>query len=725
MANQVQFRRGTTTQNNAFTGAAGEITYDTDAKTLRLHDGLTAGGGATVMTTGATQTVLNKTLSTGSAWQGTPVALAYGGTGAALTAAPGAVPYSTASGMGLSLAGTSGQILVSGGTGSPTWVSGSTLTVGTATVATSATNIQGGSAGQLMIQADTNLTTFITAGAVGTFLQSAGAGYAPTWAAGQVTYGNTVVSLGSSSSGIWGLSNVNISGTTVSTSNFDGALVVAGGVGINGNLNLGVHNQSVHHIQGNVLIATGAATHSAADSALTINLNDSEPVQSNAVVHVTGVSGKSTFYSADAFGAGIAAGFVARRARGTSASPTAVDTNDTIAAFTGRGYGTTGFQSPALSSLMPGLIILADGTFTDTSNPTKIVLNNTQPNSVSSTPAMVIGSNTIVTMTGTQTSTTATTGALVLYGGIGVAKDSFFGANVTIIGNLSVTGQSVSIGSSTLSVQDPIINLHSASDLSPLTSNDGQDIGLKFHYYDTQDSAAFFGRANDTGFVEYYARGTDTSNVFTGTAYGTIKTGEFVAANSTTSTSTTTGALRVTGGVGVGGNVFVAGNIVSTSTGYTQVSTGTTAQRPGSPALGMIRYNSTISSYEGYGAGSTWSSLGGVKSVDAKAYIQAETSAGAGDDVIRVYTGDSGTSTQVMWASSSNVSILTAANVKFPNSTTSTFPASANVDLKTNGGTETTLGSTTDAFGVPTDTFVKYDLMDPKGSIVTYDFGIL
>lgn len=211
MANQVQFRRGTTTQNNAFTGAAGEITYDTDAKTLRLHDGTTAGGGATVLTTGATQTVLNKTISTGSAWQGTPVALAYGGTGSALTAAAGAVPYSTSSGMGLSLAGTSGQILVSGGTGSPTWVSGSTLTVGTATVATSATNIQGGSAGQLMIQADTNLTTFITAGAYGTFLQSQGAGYAPSWAAGQVTFGNTTVSLGGNSAGrLDGITSLNI-----------------------------------------------------------------------------------------------------------------------------------------------------------------------------------------------------------------------------------------------------------------------------------------------------------------------------------------------------------------------------------------------------------------------------------------------------------------------------------------------------------------------------------
>jgi hypothetical protein len=201
MATQVQFRRGTTTQNNAFTGAAGEITYDTDVKTLRLHDGTTAGGGATVLTTGATQTVLNKTFSTGSYWQGNAVALAYGGTGAVLTAAAGAVPYSTATGLGLSLAGTAGQFLISGGTSSPTWVSGSSLTVGTATTATSATNITGGSAGQLMIQQDTNVTTFITAGAIGTFLRSEGAGYAPSWATADVRFGNTTVALGGNSAG--------------------------------------------------------------------------------------------------------------------------------------------------------------------------------------------------------------------------------------------------------------------------------------------------------------------------------------------------------------------------------------------------------------------------------------------------------------------------------------------------------------------------------------------
>lgn len=44
MATQVQRRRGTTAQNNAFTGAAGEFTVDTENHTIRVHDGTTAGG---------------------------------------------------------------------------------------------------------------------------------------------------------------------------------------------------------------------------------------------------------------------------------------------------------------------------------------------------------------------------------------------------------------------------------------------------------------------------------------------------------------------------------------------------------------------------------------------------------------------------------------------------------------------------------------------------------
>ena len=62
MPSVLQLRRGTTAQNNAFTGAIGELSYDTQVDTIRVHDGSTAGGFA--MTSDAsTATLTNKTLT--------------------------------------------------------------------------------------------------------------------------------------------------------------------------------------------------------------------------------------------------------------------------------------------------------------------------------------------------------------------------------------------------------------------------------------------------------------------------------------------------------------------------------------------------------------------------------------------------------------------------------------------------------------------------------------
>ena len=44
MTRILQVRRGSCTQNDNFTGLAGEITFDTTNKTLRVHDGKTLGG---------------------------------------------------------------------------------------------------------------------------------------------------------------------------------------------------------------------------------------------------------------------------------------------------------------------------------------------------------------------------------------------------------------------------------------------------------------------------------------------------------------------------------------------------------------------------------------------------------------------------------------------------------------------------------------------------------
>ena len=73
---------------------------------------------------------------------------------------------------------------------------------------------------------------------------------------------------------------------------------------------------------------------------------------------------------------------------------------------------------------------------------------------------------------------------------------------------------------------------------------------------------------------------------------------------------------------------------------------GSTAQRSGSPVAGQIRYNSTLSTFEGYG--SAWGSLGGVIDVDQDTKITAESAAGQDEDVLTFYTGVSGTAVSQM-----------------------------------------------------------------------------
>ena len=58
------------------------------------------------------------------------------------------------------------------------------------------------------------------------------------------------------------------------------------------------------------------------------------------------------------------------------------------------------------------------------------------------------------------------------------------------------------------------------------------------------------------------------------------------------------------------GTATFGGNILMSGTGTLDLPVGTTAERPGTPNNGMIRYNSTLSRYEGY-SGSSWGTLGG------------------------------------------------------------------------------------------------------------------
>ena len=172
----------------------------------------------------------------------------------------------------------------------------------------------------------------------------------------------------------------------------------------------------------------------------------------------------------------------------------------------------------------------------------------------------------VTTLTSATTATSTSSGALQVTGGTGIGGNLYVGGisvlngNVTIGGNLIVSGQSVSIGASTLSIVDPIISLNTPADLSPLTVATTSDIGIKFHYYDIADSHAFLGRAVDTGYLEWYAKGNDTANVFTGTYYGTTKMGGAVFANAKTvggGLTANTGSFQVYGDGSVSGNLYI------------------------------------------------------------------------------------------------------------------------------------------------------------------------
>lgn len=88
-----------------------------------------------------------------------------------------------------------------------------------------------------------------------------------------------------------------------------------------------------------------------------------------------------------------------------------------------------------------------------------------------------------------------------------------------------------------------------------------------------------------------------------------------VASNATSANTASTIVARDASGNFSAGTLTLtglsySGNIDSTSTGYLDLPVGTTAQRPGTPNSGMVRYNTTLGQFEGYN-GTAWGQLGG------------------------------------------------------------------------------------------------------------------
>ena len=237
--------------------------------------------------------------------------------------------------------------------------------------------------------------------------------------------------------------------------------------------------------------------------------------------------------------------------------------------------------------------------------------------------------------------------------------------DVTIAGNLTVNGTTTSIDTTNLNVEDPLIKLAKNNNAA-----DSVDIGF-YGLYDTSGSqdlySGLFRDANDSGkyklFKDLQTEPTTTVNTSgTGYAVATLVanlegnvtgnvtgntsgssgscTGTSAVATTVTvadeSSDTTCFPLFVTAATGdlgaksgsnltfnsdtgvLGATTFsgsgssLTGVTLKTSaTGSSQVAVGTTAQRDGSPATGMFRFNTTTTGVEGYN-GSAWGAIGGA-----------------------------------------------------------------------------------------------------------------
>jgi len=237
----------------------------------------------------------------------------------------------------------------------------------------------------------------------------------------------------------------------------------------------------------------------------------------------------------DGFGSGAGASIIGRAAAGTSTSPTAVALNQTLLTISGRGYGATAFSSGRVA-----IQLVAAEAWSDTAQGTYMVLSTSAKTTATTLERVRIDDNGNVfvgvanpTNYGnlqighTTTSTSTTTGALQVAGGVGIA-----GALYTLSDNTSTVNagavNAVTVGN---------------------TGSTGQ--------FNTINAGAV--NAVTVGNVGATVNGSllQVGNILVNVS------GNIQIANSYASTSTTSGALTVAGGVGIGGAINAGGNLIA------------------------------------------------------------------------------------------------------------------------------------------------------------------
>ena len=540
-------------------------------------------GTVTVWNTSTLQTITNRGTTTTNA-------LNFSNNTAATSTASGALQVRGGVGIG-------GALYVGG----IMYASGAQVVTEATLGAYGVTKVQAGSA---IAVSPSSGTGTVTVGNLGVHALTAGTDTAISSTTGTVTVWNTSTLQTITNRGAVTNNTIQITNGTISTDTNTGALQVAGGVGIGGNIYAGdkmyavgaeVVTTATIGIFGVQLIRAGTDT-AISISTGTVTIWSTATLQSitnrsNSTTNAISIT--STAQSANtnsgqalqvAGGVGVGGNVVIGgniTVVGTiNASVTGVTgtiTTATNIAGGGDGYipiqtsaGKTSFISSGTAGQLLQMQTGNTATFISTTTlwvGNAVTATNAQ-NVIGGTVNATAGTFTgLVSITNGTIASNTYTAALTVGGGIGANNAYFNTLNVTQAatfgGNVTFSGSATYVNSTNTVYTDNIIDLHvpPGGIASQWTTNDGKDIGLRFHYYtNSTDTNAALVLANDTKYLTWFSSGTEVGSAFVGT-YGGFKAGAIVVANNTATNSTSSGALQVVGGIGVGGSVYIGGDI--------------------------------------------------------------------------------------------------------------------------------------------------------------------
>ena len=637
-----------TTATNIAGGTAGQVPYQTAAGATSFYGPGTAG--QILLSAGTSAPVYT---NTGSIYVGAASSSVniFGGTA-------GQLHYQSAAGVtAFAGPGTAGQLLVSAGAAAPTYTNTTSIYVG---AASNALNIFGGTAGQVLYQTGAGATGFYGPGTAGQLLVSAGAA-APVYTntgsiyvqdsnvssniraglAGQLPYQsapNTTAFVSSGTSGQFLQATTNGAPAWTNTGSMyvnratiaDSANSVNGVVTTATNIAGGTAGQVLYQTAAGATSFYGPGT----AGQLLVSAGAAAPVYTNTA---------SVFVGAASSSVNLFGGSAGQFAYQTSAGATAFISTGSMYVNRATVADSASGSSAQVNTTAQPASANYFLTFVDTNNAAAAAETVFTTSSFYVNPAtgatnlQSLSVNSLSADTGTKTSN-----SLYVAGGAWIDKTLVIAGDTTFRGNVVFQGTNTFVYSSSTVYTDNLISLHAPSGSTPgnhtWTVDDGKDIGLMFHYYKGSDKDAFLGFANDTSYLEWYDNGVESGGIFTGTTYGTFKTGAIKLVGGTANTgNTSSGDLTVLGGVGIGQNLYVAGNVtVAGLVNATINGTVTTATNVAGGTAGQLHYQSApgITAFAGPGTA-------------GQLLVSAGTSAPTYTNTASIYVQDSNVSTNV------------------------------------------------------------------------------